>query len=93
MIKIGSKYFFDGIKDFTPHDEDWLEFVENPTEFKNVRQICFPNKRCEFYWRKMDKNEFIKYSLENGPAMQVGKFLVKEVLDILNFNIDDLKQL
>ena len=49
---VGSNVFFKDIEGFTSKDIDILEFVDNPTDFKNVRQFKFPDK-CVFQWRKM----------------------------------------
>ena len=42
---IGSNVFFKDIEGFTSKDIDILEFVGNSTDFKNVRQFKFLNKK------------------------------------------------
>lgn len=42
---IGSNVFFKDIEGFTSKDIDILEFVDNPTDFKNVRQFKFLNQK------------------------------------------------
>ena len=76
---VGSNVFFKDIEGFTSKDTDILEFVDNPTDFKNVRQFKFPDK-CVFQWRKMPIDELIDVTLFRNFPMEVGKFLVPEFI-------------
>ena len=89
---VGSNVFFKDIEGFTSKDTDILEFVDNPTDFKNVRQFKFPNK-CVFQWRKMSINELIDMTLSRNFPMEIGKFLVPEFIKEFKLSIDDLKRL
>lgn len=89
---VGSNVFFKDIKGFTSKDTDILEFVVNPTDFKNVRQFKFPNK-CVFQWRKMNIDKLIDITLSRNFPMEIGKFLVPEFIKEFNLSIDDLKRL
>lgn len=89
---VGSQYFFKSFEDFTPKDLDTVEFVVNPLDFKFTSQRLEKN-RCTFKWRKLPNNELIKLHLQQNTPMTIGKFLVKTVVEELNFTIDDLKQL
>ena len=89
---VGSNVFFKDIEGFTSKDTDILEFVDNPTDFKNVRQFKFPDK-CVFQWRKMPIDELIDVTLFRNFPMEVGKFLVPEFIKEFNLSIDDLKRL
>ena len=84
--------FFKDIEGFTSKDIDILEFVDNPTDFKNVRQFKFPHK-CVFQWRKMPVNELIDITLFRDFPMEIGKFLVPEFIKEFKLSIDDLKRL
>lgn len=89
---VGSNVFFKDIEGFTSKDTDILEFVDNPTDFKNVRQFKFPDK-CVFQWRKMPIDELIDITLSRNFPMEIGKFLVPEFIKEFELSIDDLKRL
>lgn len=89
---VGSNVFFKDIEGFTSKDTDILEFVDNPTDFKNVRQFKFSDK-CVFQWRKMPINELIDITLSRNFPMEIGKFLVPEFIKEFELSIDDLKRL
>ena len=89
---VGSNAFFKDIEGFTSKDIDILEFVDNPTDFKNVRQFKFPHK-CVFQWRKMPIGELIDITLFRNFPMEIGKFLVPEFIQEFKLSIDDLKRL
>ena len=89
---MGSKYFFGCFKDFTSHDTDYIVLEENPKDYKNVKNIR-GNGLDMFYWRKMLPEEFIEHTLSSGTPMQLGKFLIPEVVESLGFTIDNLEKL
>lgn len=89
---VGSNVFFKDIEGFTSKDIDILEFVDDPTDFKNVRQFKFPNK-CVFQWRKMPIDELIDMTVSRNFPMEIGKFLVPEFIKEFKLSIDDLKRL
>ena len=89
---VGSNLFFKDIEGFTSKDIDILEFVDVPTDFKNVRQFKFPDK-CVFQWRKMPIDELIDITLFRNFPMEIGKFLVPEFIKEFKLSIDDLKRL
>ena len=89
---VGSNVFFKDIKGFTSKDVDILEFVDDPVDFKNVRQFKFPDK-CVFQWRKMPIDELIDITLFRNFPMEIGKFLVPEFIKEFKLSIDDLKRL
>ncbi len=89
---VGSNVFFKDIEGFTSKDIDILEFVDDPKDFKNVRQFKFPDK-CVFQWRKMPIDELIDITLFRNFPMEIGKFLVPEFIKEFKLSIDDLKRL
>lgn len=89
---VGSNVFFKDIEGFASKDTDILEFVDNPTDFKNVRQFKFPDK-CVFQWRKMPIDELIDMTVSRNFPMEIGKFLVPEFIKEFKLSIDDLKRL
>lgn len=89
---VGSNVFFKDIEGFTSKDVDILEFVDDPTDFKNVRQFKFPDK-CVFQWRKMSIDELIDMTVSRNFPMEIGKFLVPEFIKEFNLSINNLKRL
>ena len=89
---VGSNVFFKDIEGFASKDTDILEFVDNPTDFKNVRQFKFPDK-CVFQWRKMPIDELTDMTVSRNFPMEIGKFLVPEFIKEFKLSIDDLKRL
>jgi len=89
---MGSKYFFDCFKDYNSHDTDYIVLEDDPKDYKYVKNIR-GNGLDIFYWRRLSPSEFISLTLSNETPMQVGKFLIPEVVEALGFTIDDLRQL
>lgn len=88
-FRVGSSYFFG-----EGHDIDEVEFEEEPRLYRNVMQFRKNDRtRCLFKWRKMSPDEFVEYTLNSKLPMEIGKFLVPEVVDYLGFTLDHLKQL
>lgn len=92
-ILVGSTYFFKSIAGFKSKDIDYVVLVSNPIDFKYVRQTSFPDKYCLFEWKKMNVEEFIKYTLETKLPMTAGKFLIPEFNNQIGFTIEHLKRL
>ena len=93
-FRVGSQAFFSMYADFKPSDIDEVEFEENPILYKNFMQFRKQDKtRCIFKWRKMTADEFVEYTLNTKLPMELGKFLVPEVVDYLGFTLNHLKQL
>jgi hypothetical protein len=91
-ILVGSTYFFKQYSDFHSKDIDYVELVDNPIEF-NYNKHIYENNVCLFKWRRMSADKFVEYSLTKGPSMQIGKFLVKEFNEEIQFSIEHLKRL
>lgn len=89
---MGSRYFFGYFADFKSHDTDYIILEDNPKDYKNVKNIRGQGQDI-FYWRKMKPSEFIEVTLSSGTPMQIGKFLIPEVVNELKFTIEDLKLL
>lgn len=88
-ILIGSAYFFSCYPDFHSKDIDEIEIVETNT-FQNMRQLTGRGK-CLFQLRKKNnKQDYIDYALKQNLGMAIGKFLVPEFCNIINFRIEDL---
>jgi hypothetical protein len=90
-ILVGSRYFFSAMEGFASKDTDYVLIEDNPKDYNYVKQLS--GTFCLFKWKRMSPADYIAYALSNGPAMQVGKFLVPEFCSEIRFSIDDLKQL
>lgn len=91
LILVGSTYFFGDYPDFKSKDKDFVKLVDSPEEFKYFRQTS--GSYCLFEWKRMSVSEFIEYSLNQGVAILVGKFLVPEFVNEIGFKIEDLIKL
>ena len=89
---VGSNVFFKDIEGFNSKDIDILELVDNPTNFKYLRQFRFKDK-CVFQWKRMTPEKFIEVTLQNNTPMEIGKFLVPDFIKEIGFTIQHLKQL
>lgn len=89
---IGSKAFFSGMEGFEPKDSDFLTLVKTGNGFSHFYQMT-DGTCCHYIFIRKSKKEMIDYALNNGPAMQVGKFLVPAVATELKLTIQDLKKL
>lgn len=89
---VGSNVFFKDIKGFNSKDTDILELVDNPTDFKYLRQFRFKDK-CVFQWRNMPVDEFIDAELLMNVPMSVCKFLCPEFIKLKGLTIEQLKRL
>lgn len=89
---VGSNVFFKDIEGFNSKDTDILELVDNPTDFKYLRQFRFKDK-CVFQWRNMPVDEFIDAELLMNVPMSVCKFLCPEFIKLKGLTIEQLKRL
>ena len=89
---MGSKYFFSCYDDFNSKDIDEVEIIETD-EFKYVRQLTGQWK-CLFQLKKYpSKEEYINYALKSSLGMVVGKFLIPEFCEAIDFSVEDLPRL
>lgn len=91
-ILVGSKRFFGGIDGFKSKDTDKIILVDEPKNFKYVRQTSASGS-CLFEWKRMTADEFVDFMLASNTPMGIGKFLVKEFNDEIGFTIDHLRKL
>ena len=89
---IGSRAFFTGVEGYVPKDYDELNIMDRFPFKGNVLNMKM-NGKDVFFFRGMDKEGFIKDTLECGVPMRVGKFLVPEFAEYLGMTIADLKRL
>lgn len=91
MITMGSNYFFHSYGDFTTTDIDKIEIVET-NEFQEKRVIRGQGKDY-FFLKKKPKAELINDALASSLPMVVGKFLIPEFNQLIDFTVADLPQL
>ena len=91
---IGSKYFFGKFDDYVPKDNDILVIMDK-WKIKNTNVLNLKDKKGNdvFFYKDMNKEDFIKDTLESGVPMRCGKFLIKEFNEYIGFTVDDLKKL
>lgn len=89
-IVCGSRAFFNGIDGFVPNDNDVLTFVDSTdVNYKFIKQAVKDDEDVfEIVYRPKIEliNNFIKFG---GPS-SICTFLLPEVVELLNLNIEDL---
>ena len=87
---MGSSYFFDKIDGFKSKDIDLLCIMDDFGKIKsNVLNLKADGKDI-FFFRDMDKEGFIKDTLESVTPMRFCKFLIPEFCEYIGFTVDDL---
>ena len=90
-FEIGSKYFFRNLPGYVSKDTDILVIMDSwmigRTNVLNMKR----DGEDIFFYKDMNKEEFINDTLNSKVPMRVGKFLNKEFNEYLGFTIDDLK--
>lgn len=91
--EIGSSYFFKGYEDYHQKDNDELCIMDSfPGFIKNTNVLNMKKDGNDvFFYRDMEKEEFLEETLESGVPMKVGKFLIPEFSEHLGVTIEDLK--
>ena len=92
-FKIGSSYFFDKFEDYKVKDCDELCIMDHfsfpGTNVLNMKK----DEKDVFFYRDMDKEGFIRDTIESNVPMRVGKFLNPEFSEHLGMKTEDLKRL
>lgn len=81
-ILVGSRAFFGDMEGFNSKDRDYLLLVENPIGFRWRRESSMRGI-CLFEYLKEPVSEMVARTIQSGDALSVGKFLVKEVADVI----------
>lgn len=89
---MGSNYFFNSFPDYVRKDIDILCIVNNYIFNSNNVRFKLGDEDI-FLFKNQSKEEFIKQTLKDDVPMKVGKFLIPEFNNYLNFTIEDLKKL
>lgn len=91
-FKIGSSYFFNKFDDYIQKDVDELHIMDSFVNRTNVLNFKDGNSDI-FFYRNMEKEEFINDILDSKVIMRIGKFLIPEFCKYIGFTIDDLKSI
>lgn len=89
-FKMGSKYFFSCYKDFKPHDEDILGLMSKGLSGKKSFLFRKDGKDLILY-PILTKEEYIQEDIKLNDPIRVGKYLIPEFVEFIDFTIDDLK--
>jgi hypothetical protein len=91
-FEIGSQSFFKEKMNYFNKLSDILYIVDKGDGYNFISSTDYSG-RTEVYLVKRNKNELIDWVLNNSleANLEIGKFLVKEVIDYLDITIDDLK--
>lgn len=89
---MGSQYFFSCYEDFNSKDIDEIEIIET-NDFNYMRQLTGQGQ-CLFQLKKQpSKEDYIDYALKSSLGMVVGKFLIPEFCEAIDFTVGDLLRL
>lgn len=91
QFKIGSRAFFEDLPGYTSKDYDELCILDEFLFKGNGVHANGLQGKDVFFFRNMNKEEFIADSRTAELPMVVGKFLVPEFAEWLGFTIEDLK--
>ena len=88
--KTGSRAFFDGIEEFTPHDQDWLIFNTS----LNTNIVISLKGETIFKWKTDKADEIINILLNqkfntNGVCM----LLIPEIIEVIGMTFDKLPKI
>ena len=90
---MGSSIFFNCFDDYTAKDADKLcimdTFIVKGTNVLNMKL----KGDDVFFFRNMNKEEFINDTIDSNVPMRVGKFLVPEFCKYIGFEISDYDKL
>lgn len=89
---IGSRRFFENYPDYVTKDEDELCVMDNFPLPGNVLNLKKDGKDV-FFYRDMDKEGFIRDTIDSKVPMRVGKFLIPEFCESIGFTVDDFARL
>jgi len=91
MFKLmGSKYFFNDMKGFNPHDTDLWEIIDTD-EFKFVRTIRGQGMDYYQFKKQPTAQDYIDYAVSTELPMTVGKFLIPEFCEEIGLSFEDFK--
>lgn len=88
-ILVGSRYFFEYYPDFYSKDCDYVRVVNiDEVDFKYNREIHLSGGHDIFEIVKRPPKDIIDRIIEKGAPMQVGKFLIPEFCERIEFDFN-----
>lgn len=85
---MGSNYFFGNFSDFKVHDTDYIELTDNPDV---KRKLVIRGQGMDYIQlRRKPKDILIQEALAENFPLALGKFLIPEFDQEINFNLNDL---
>lgn len=91
-FKMGSLIFFKEYNDFNSKDVDILAITDLPLFGKPMMNMKL-NEKDVFFMGLENKNILIEKTLDSNVPMRVGKFLVPEFCEYIEFEISDYDKL
>lgn len=93
-FNMGSSFFFGGMEGYIVKDTDELCIMEGYSDKikSNVLNMKLDGKDV-FFYRDMDKEGFIKDTIDCKVPMRVGKFLIPDFCKYIDFKIEDYERL
>lgn len=88
---VGSDVFFGKMSDYVTHGYSLLYFDDNPDY--EIETSYMEGNNHILRWRNIGKEQLIFYHQNCWNGRYIGKFLVPEVAEYLQFTIEDLKQI
>ena len=92
-IRIGSSVFFSKFTDYKIKDIDEMS-IQNKWLPDGICVLNFKKDNKDiFLWSPLSKEQFIKNTLNDNEPLRVGKFIVPEFCEYIDFNIKDYELL
>ena len=93
-FNMGSSFFFSGMEGYVAKDTDELCIMDDFSRIKNTNVLNMKlNGKDVFFYRDMDKEGFIKDTIDCKVPMRVGKFLIPDFCKYIDFKIEDYERL
>lgn len=89
---VGSRVFFEGLEEFKPKDYDWLYVMDSFGSLHVTQLRMNMNGNDMILIPKLQKQQYIKDTIDSDFGMRVGKFFVPEFAKYIDLTIDDLKK-
>lgn len=84
----GSRYYFDGIEGFNPHDTDYIIIVD---KMKTVYNHVHNNNTCYFYYRNSTLKNIVSYIIAKNTSLICASLLHKDFAEYIGLTITELK--
>ena len=89
---MGSSVFFEGMQDYEKKDNDFLAIMDTFFPGKTMMRVKIGDDDIFMFRNGLSKEDYIKDTLDANVPMRVGKFLIPEFAEFIDFGIEELKQ-